>query len=164
MSEPTSSSGPANPTEDFQDQITDTKSSDIELTPVSASGSHESQAIATSSAPANEKVHEAPTPTLASGQEILEEKLNVPQPIMSGHRQRATIHLFTLCWCLFLAGWSDGSLGPLIPRIQQFYNVRPLCDAILLNAEIVVVSGRLCVSLGPFYRHLRGMISGSCHF
>ena len=29
----------------------------------------------------------------------------------------------TLCWSLFLAGWNDGSTGPLLPRIQTVYHV-----------------------------------------
>jgi len=28
-----------------------------------------------------------------------------------------------LCLALFLAGWNDGTNGPLIPRIQRYYNV-----------------------------------------
>jgi hypothetical protein len=34
-----------------------------------------------------------------------------------------------LCYAVFLAGFNDGSLGPLLPRIQHVYNVstpRPL--------------------------------------
>ncbi|KAJ7683015.1 major facilitator superfamily domain-containing protein [Mycena rosella] len=39
------------------------------------------------------------------------------------HVVRERIQLFALCWCLFMAGWNDGSAGPLIPRIQKVYNV-----------------------------------------
>ncbi|KAJ7921499.1 major facilitator superfamily domain-containing protein [Mycena leptocephala] len=39
------------------------------------------------------------------------------------YRTQEQIQLVTLCWTLFLAGWNDGSLGPLIPRIQQVYHV-----------------------------------------
>ena len=28
-----------------------------------------------------------------------------------------------LCWALFVIGWTDGSTGPLLPRIQKFYDV-----------------------------------------
>ncbi|KAJ7165543.1 MFS general substrate transporter [Mycena crocata] len=38
-------------------------------------------------------------------------------------RLQAGIQLVTLCWTLFLAGWNDGSLGPLVPRIQQVYHI-----------------------------------------
>lgn len=34
-----------------------------------------------------------------------------------------TIQFLTLCWALFLAGWNDGSSGPLIPRLQAVYHV-----------------------------------------
>ncbi|KAJ7033674.1 major facilitator superfamily domain-containing protein [Mycena alexandri] len=36
---------------------------------------------------------------------------------------RERVQLFALYWCLFLAGWNDGSAGPLIPRIQRVYHV-----------------------------------------
>ncbi|KAF9455360.1 major facilitator superfamily domain-containing protein, partial [Collybia nuda] len=35
----------------------------------------------------------------------------------------ARIQLAALCWCLFLAGWNDGTLGPLLPRIQEAYHI-----------------------------------------
>jgi hypothetical protein len=36
---------------------------------------------------------------------------------------RARIQFFSLCWAIFLAGWSDSSTGPLLPRIQSHYHV-----------------------------------------
>lgn len=33
------------------------------------------------------------------------------------------IYLATLSYCLFVAGWNDGTLGPLLPRIQEYYGV-----------------------------------------
>ena len=33
------------------------------------------------------------------------------------------IYLATLCFCLFIVGWNDGTLGPLLPRIQAAYGV-----------------------------------------
>ncbi|KAJ7350910.1 major facilitator superfamily domain-containing protein [Mycena albidolilacea] len=44
-------------------------------------------------------------------------------PIGKKHEIRETIQLVTLCWTLFVAGWNDGSVGPLIPRIQQVYHI-----------------------------------------
>ncbi|KAI0716684.1 MFS general substrate transporter [Earliella scabrosa] len=38
-------------------------------------------------------------------------------------RRKARIQFMTLCWSLFLAGWNDGSTGPLLPRIQNVYHV-----------------------------------------
>jgi fucose permease len=39
------------------------------------------------------------------------------------HRVRARIQFTTLCYSLFLAGWNDGTTGPLLPRIQEVYHV-----------------------------------------
>lgn len=36
---------------------------------------------------------------------------------------RARIQFAALCYTLFLAGWNDGTLGPLLPRIQEVYHV-----------------------------------------
>lgn len=37
---------------------------------------------------------------------------------------RSHLHFATLCWTFFLEGWNDGTTGPLLPRIQEFYHVR----------------------------------------
>ncbi|KAK7048873.1 major facilitator superfamily domain-containing protein [Favolaschia claudopus] len=39
------------------------------------------------------------------------------------HVFRERIQVLALCGCLFLAGWNDGTIGPLIPRIQNVYHV-----------------------------------------
>jgi hypothetical protein len=36
----------------------------------------------------------------------------------------AHVQYLTLLWSLFLAGWNDGTTGPLLPRIQSNYHVR----------------------------------------
>ncbi|KIJ23443.1 hypothetical protein M422DRAFT_39610 [Sphaerobolus stellatus SS14] len=38
-------------------------------------------------------------------------------------RRRGHIQFAALCFCLFLAGWNDGTTGPLLPRIQNNYHV-----------------------------------------
>jgi len=40
-------------------------------------------------------------------------------------KQKATesVQSAAVCWCLFLAGWNDGTTGPLLPRIQEVYDV-----------------------------------------
>jgi hypothetical protein len=35
----------------------------------------------------------------------------------------ARAQFLALCWALFVIGWTDGSTGPLLPRIQKFYDV-----------------------------------------
>ncbi|KAJ7927611.1 major facilitator superfamily domain-containing protein [Mycena leptocephala] len=44
-------------------------------------------------------------------------------PRSNQHVFRERVQLFALYWCMFLAGWNDGSAGPLIPRIQKVYHV-----------------------------------------
>ena len=41
----------------------------------------------------------------------------------SSHRKRRLINFATLCWCFILEGWNDGSLGPLVPKMQTYYHV-----------------------------------------
>ncbi|PPQ64173.1 hypothetical protein CVT24_008547 [Panaeolus cyanescens] len=38
-------------------------------------------------------------------------------------RKLALVQFLSLCWSLFLLGWNDGSIGPLLPRIQSTFNV-----------------------------------------
>ncbi|THH32803.1 hypothetical protein EUX98_g1405 [Antrodiella citrinella] len=38
-------------------------------------------------------------------------------------RRKANIQFATLCWTLFLGGWTSGTTGPLLPRIQAVYHV-----------------------------------------
>lgn len=38
-------------------------------------------------------------------------------------KRKARIQFATVCWSLCLAGWNDGTTGPLLPRIQAVYNV-----------------------------------------
>lgn len=42
---------------------------------------------------------------------------------------KARIQFATLCWSLFMAGWNDGTTGPLLPRIQSVYHVCSLSDS-----------------------------------
>lgn len=34
------------------------------------------------------------------------------------------LHMAALCWCFCVEGWNDGTLGPLLTRIQDDYGVR----------------------------------------
>ncbi|KAH8103076.1 MFS general substrate transporter [Cristinia sonorae] len=39
------------------------------------------------------------------------------------YRLKARLNFLACCWSLFLAGWNDGTTGPLLPRIQAVYNL-----------------------------------------
>jgi len=38
-------------------------------------------------------------------------------------RLRARVQFATVCSSMYLAGWNDGTTGPLLPRIQKVYGV-----------------------------------------
>ncbi|PCH38265.1 MFS general substrate transporter [Wolfiporia cocos MD-104 SS10] len=39
------------------------------------------------------------------------------------NRWHGKVHLAALCYQYFLEGWNDGSLGPLLPRLQSHYKI-----------------------------------------
>lgn len=45
------------------------------------------------------------------------------KPLSNTQERKARIQFLALCWSLFVLGWTDGTVGPLLPRIQQFYDV-----------------------------------------
>ena len=51
----------------------------------------------------------------------------LPSPNAKGMRTIAYVQFAALCWTLFLAGWNDGSTGPLLPRFRSVYDVRNIC-------------------------------------
>ncbi|KIK69642.1 hypothetical protein GYMLUDRAFT_186853 [Collybiopsis luxurians FD-317 M1] len=57
---------------------------------------------------------------------------------------REYIQLAALYWCLFLAGWNDGSTGPLLPRIQEVYHVSYIIVSLIFVFACV---GFLCGAL-----------------
>ena len=71
------------------------------------------------------------TPTLDAtndtGSEIKETPSSnsiVPSPsLLKTQKIRGRIQFAALCWSLFLLGWNDGTIGPLLPRIQGVYHV-----------------------------------------
>jgi hypothetical protein len=38
-------------------------------------------------------------------------------------RRLAKVQFATVCFTMYLAGWNDGTTGPLLPRIQEVYRV-----------------------------------------
>ncbi|KAI0370516.1 MFS general substrate transporter [Pilatotrama ljubarskyi] len=38
-------------------------------------------------------------------------------------RRKGWIQFGTLCWSIYVAGWNDGTVGPLLPRLQEVYHV-----------------------------------------
>lgn len=54
----------------------------------------------------------------------LAREVDISTPIKSPQQKRAGhVQFATLCWCLFILGWNDGTTGPLLPRIREVYDV-----------------------------------------
>ena len=53
---------------------------------------------------------------------VASSQIDPAKPTPEQNRKRH-IHFITLCACFILEGWHDGSLGPLLPRIQQTFHV-----------------------------------------
>ncbi|KAG9003365.1 hypothetical protein FRB90_011192, partial [Tulasnella sp. 427] len=55
------------------------------------------------------------------------------------------MYLGALCYCLFVAGWNDGTIGPLLPRIQDYYNIGYTVVSILFVTGCMgVLCGATC--------------------
>ncbi|KAJ3800932.1 MFS general substrate transporter [Lentinula aff. detonsa] len=77
----------------------------------------------------------ASTQTLSHLNRVLDSEIDTPKDISitenaqqggdkreeerAQYRSREYIQLAALYWCMFLAGWNDGSTGPLLPKIQE---------------------------------------------
>jgi hypothetical protein len=89
----------------------------------------------TESSPAETTIHSvAPTPNLGSKMKL--DLTSVPPESLTfdgngsttisltrEQKNKARVQFLALCWTLFLAGWNDGTTGPLLPRIQLVYKV-----------------------------------------
>ena len=80
----------------------------------------------------------------------LEDAQSEPDPLIQHNAKvpttkearTARAQFLALCWSLFMIGWTDGSTGPLLPRIQKFYDVsRPIVLTIFLTSPEFCRSG-----------------------
>ena len=55
----------------------------------------------------------------------------------------ARAQFLALCWAMFVMGWTNSSTGPLLPRIQTFYDVSSLSWTIRCSFEYFYSSGRV---------------------
>ncbi|KAH7910277.1 MFS general substrate transporter [Hygrophoropsis aurantiaca] len=79
------------------------------------------------------------------------------------HRIRARIQFGALCWCMYLAGWNDGTTGPLLPRIQRVYSVNfIIVSLIFVFACIGFLSGAFAnLALNPKFGFGKVIVLGS---
>lgn len=73
-------------------------------------------------------------------------------------RRKAQIQFATLRWLIFVAGWNDGTTGPLLPRLQEVYHVS-LFYCLAFQAMLIHMrtTGRICPRLAHFRGQLRGI-------
>jgi len=55
------------------------------------------------------------------------------QELTPEQRRKSLIHFLGICWSIWLLGWSDGTTGPLLPRIQENYQVRSVLAQRITN-------------------------------
>ena len=83
---------------------------------------------------ATENIELVPVP---SGSHVLPLGLGTgPPPNVAARNE--IISLACLCWCIFLAGFNDGTLGPLLPRIQEHFSVGFTVVSLLFIASAIV--------------------------
>lgn len=75
-------------------------------------------------------------------------------------RRKARVQFATLCWSIFVAGWNDGTIGPLLPRLQEVYHV---CLFYYFALQVMLIhdvrsAGRICTRLAHFRGQLRGIV------
>ncbi|KDQ58647.1 hypothetical protein JAAARDRAFT_155195 [Jaapia argillacea MUCL 33604] len=86
--------------------------------------------------------HPLSSPTLSPTQQSLSPPLISPTSTSAIFKAR--IQFISLCYSILLAGWNDGTTGPLLPRIQRVYHVGFAVVSLLFVANCVgFVSGAM---------------------
>jgi len=65
------------------------------------------------------------------------------------------VQYLSLCFTFFLAGWNDGTIGPLLPRIQEVYNVCTPLVIISYMSHMQYPAGQLHSCIDHFHTCLR---------
>ena len=47
-----------------------------------------------------------------------------PTEVTASMKRKSWVQFAALCFAIYVAGWGDGTLGPLLPRLQEVYHVR----------------------------------------
>ena len=63
------------------------------------------------------------------------------------HKRKNLVNFATLCTIIFFEGWNDGTTGPLLPRVQEYYNVCIFRSA--LTCKFLISSVRSDLRLCP---------------
>ncbi|KDQ58458.1 hypothetical protein JAAARDRAFT_128981 [Jaapia argillacea MUCL 33604] len=86
----------------------------------------------------------APPSIRSVGEGVLEREYppSVPREASNSHRKEY-IQFAALCWSLYLEGWNDGSTGPLLPAIQNFYHIGFATVSLIFVSNCIASTGFL---------------------
>ncbi|KAJ7247822.1 major facilitator superfamily domain-containing protein [Mycena rebaudengoi] len=107
--------------------------------------------IALSNVPASEDTRPEAGPSFLDPKHPENEPITPPFEPSTQQLRLGRIQTVALCWAVFAAGWNDGSLGPLLPRIQDFYGLGYLVVSIIFIFQAVgsITGALLNISLTP---------------
>ncbi|KAI0676403.1 major facilitator superfamily domain-containing protein [Trametes maxima] len=80
-------------------------------------------------------------PSLEKGQPVGPNGEIVQTPAM---RRKSRLQFAALCCSMFVAGWNDGTLGPLLPRLQEVYNIGYAVVSLIFVVSCVGAIGGMC--------------------
>ena len=115
--------GPASPSPTFdQDHSTDTPMAPSEEKPMDKETT----------------VEDALAPPVLDSQDVAQ----TPQ-----QKRKEWIQFAALCLAIYVAGWNDATVGPLLPRLQEVYHVCPCSICILPELTYIPRLGMLSYPL-----------------
>ncbi|KAI0763037.1 MFS general substrate transporter [Trametes elegans] len=79
-------------------------------------------------------------------------------------RRKARLQFATLCCSIFVAGWNDGTLGPMLPRLQEVYNVGYTTVSFLFIISCVGAISGSCIYLYVTERFRYGVVVVNASF
>ncbi|EIW78485.1 MFS general substrate transporter [Coniophora puteana RWD-64-598 SS2] len=93
--------------------------------------------------------------------------LAVPPPsgtTSSRYRWLVHVQFFACCWAMVVAGWNDGSTGPLLPRIQEVYGVNyTIVSLVWVFACVGFLTGAIAnMFLEPRFGFGKTIFIGAC--
>ncbi|KAI0642731.1 MFS general substrate transporter [Trametes meyenii] len=74
-------------------------------------------------------------------------------------RRKSRLQFAALCCSMFVAGWNDGTLGPLLPRLQEVYNIGYAVVSLIFVVSCVGAIGGMCSFLYLTDRFAYGTVS-----
>ena len=77
-------------------------------------------------------------------------------------KRKAWLQFSVLCLSIYVSGWNDGALGPLLPRLQDVYHVSICTLAPFLVLMVFRLTGWIRRGLSHLHRQLHCELSSLC--